>query len=373
MSSSHETIDPSTLFGLPFSPVKRFQAAFTIELFKIAVVSDTIKYSFDALSIRDKYHVIELRQFKQFIAVAEELNFRRAAMRLHMAQPPLTAAIKKIESELGVVLIERTNRITRLTEAGRVFLEEARRAVAQAERALGAAKRAGSGLSGAIRVTFVPSVAYDLLPRILRAFVQKYPGIELNLEEATTAQQVAALSEDRADIGIVMPPLHGAEGLSIDVLSRDELVVALPEGHRLTKRRSLSLAHLANEQWIMFPARQGPGLYGRVLSACAKAGFVPRAAQETMQMNTIASFVAGGMGVALVPASLAALARPGVVFRRPAGAGAPVYYELALTFRRRSAVLDAFASVAHTVVRSIYPATLREPSGAFASGTDQAS
>jgi DNA-binding transcriptional LysR family regulator len=316
--------------------------------------------------------MIELRQFRQFIAVAEELSFRRAALRLRMAQPPLTAAIKKMESELGVLLIERSNRIARLTEAGRVFLEEARRAVAQADRALNAAQRAGAGLSGSLRVNFVPSVAHDLLPRILRAFGDAHSGIDLNLGEATTAQQVAALTEDRADIGFVMPPLHNAEGLSIDVLLRDQLVVALPEGHRLANRRSMTLAHLADERWILFPARHGPGLYGRVLSACAKAGFVPRAAQETMQMDTIASFVAGGIGLALVPASLAALGRRGVVFRRPSGTGAPVDYELALAYRTRSPALDAFASVAHAVVKKSYPAALREASG-DASGTDQAS
>lgn len=316
--------------------------------------------------------MIELRQFRQFIAVAEELNFRRAALRLHMAQPPLTAAIKKIEAELGTPLIERTNRVARLTEAGRVFLEEARRAVAQADRALSAAKRAGAGVTGTLRVNFVPSVAHYLLPRILRAFREKYPGIELNLGEATTAQQVAALNEDRADIGFVMPPLHQAEGLSIDVLVRDQLVVALPEGHRLAKRRTLTLTHLADEPWILFPARQGPGLYGRVLAACAKAGFVPRAAQETMQMDTIASFVAGGIGVALVPASLATLGRRGVIFRRPAGAGAPVDYELALAFRRRTPALDAFAAVAHAEASRAYPAALREPEESI-SGTDHAS
>lgn len=306
--------------------------------------------------------MIELRQFRQFIAVAEELSFRRAAQRLHMAQPPLTAAIKKIEAELATVLIERTNRVARLTEAGRVFLEEARRAVAQAERALAAARRAGAGLTGSLRVTFVPSAAHDLLPRILRAFREKYAGIDLNLSEATTAQQVAALIEDRADLGFVMPPLHNAEGLGIDVLVPDQLVVALPEGHRLMRQGAIALAELANEQWIMFPARHGPGLHGRVLTACAEAGFIPRPAQEARQMDTIASFVAGGIGVALVPASLATLGRRGVVFRRPTGLGTPVHYELALAYRRRSPVLDAFVLVAHATARSetAYPAAQRD-------------
>src|SRR5450631_4576857 len=128
--------------------------------------------------------MIELRQFRQFIAVAEELSFRRAADRLHMAQPPLTVTIKQIEEELGTLLIERTNRIARLTPAGRVFLEECKRTVVQAERAIVAARRAGAGLNGALRVTFVASAAREILPAILRAFANKYPAAELILPEA---------------------------------------------------------------------------------------------------------------------------------------------------------------------------------------------
>ena len=114
--------------------------------------------------------MIELRQFRQFIVVAEELSFRRAADRLNMAQPPLTATIKRLEDTIGATLIERTNRINRLTEAGRVFLEEARKAVVQADQAVVAAQRAGAGLTGALRVTFVPSAAREILPSILLRF-----------------------------------------------------------------------------------------------------------------------------------------------------------------------------------------------------------
>src|SRR5258705_9271257 len=121
--------------------------------------------------------MIELRQFRQFIAVAEELSFRRAADRLHMAQPPLTVTIKQIEEELGTLLIERTNRIARLTPAGRVFLEECKRTVIQAERAVAAARRAGAGLSGALRVTFVARGARGTLPPPPRPFRRQYPDI----------------------------------------------------------------------------------------------------------------------------------------------------------------------------------------------------
>jgi DNA-binding transcriptional LysR family regulator len=291
--------------------------------------------------------MIELRQFRQFIAVAEELNFRRAAERLRMAQPPLTAAIRKIERELGTSLIERTNRVTRLTEAGRAFLDEARRTLAQADRAVSVATRAGSGLTGSLRVTFVPSSAHDLLPQILRSFRAEHPDILLDLTEATTGQQVTALIEGRADIGIVMPPLHNAKGLAIRMLLRNQLIAALPDGHPLAHHNTpIQLIELAHEPWVLFPALQGPGLYGRILTACAHAGFIPHAAQEALQMDTIASFVAGGMGVALVPASFALVGRRGVVFRHLIGPGTPVDYELGLAYRDPSVLIDAFDAIA---------------------------
>ena len=296
--------------------------------------------------------MIELRQFRQFIAVAEELNFRRAAQRLHMAQPPLTAAIKKIEKELGTTLIERTNRVARLTKAGRIFLEGAQRTVAQADRTLGAAKLAGTGLTGLLRISFVPSAAHDLLPRTLRTFREKYTGIDLDLNEATTAQQVAALMEDRTDIGFAMPPLHNAEGLAIDILIRDQLLLALPEGHPQGQRDSVQLKKLADEAWILVPAQQAPGLHGRVLTACAQAGFIPRVSQEALQMDTILSFVASGIGVSMVPPSQAGLGRRGVSFHRLTGLGTPVNYELALIYRRLSPLTDAFIQIATALAHS---------------------
>jgi DNA-binding transcriptional LysR family regulator len=295
--------------------------------------------------------VIELRQFQQFVAIAEEGNFRRAAERLHMAQPPLTAALRKMETELGVVLIERTNRVERLTPAGQVFLEEARRTLAQAERAVREAKRAGKGLTGSLRVTFVASAAHDLLPRVLREYRKEFSGVALSLEEATTAQQLVSLRRDQSDIGFVVLPVNDESNLTITTLCRGNLMAALPAGHPLEARGALSLADLAEEPWIAFPARHGPGLYGRIMTACAKAGFHPRVAQEAVQMETIVNLVAGGIGIALVPPPMTTRNRHGVVFRPLTGLGAPILYELALVYRKRSSVLDAFVGAARAVVQ----------------------
>lgn len=287
----------------------------------------------------------ELRQFRQFIAVAETLNFRRAAERLHMAQPPLTVAIRNLEEAVGAVLIERGNRVTRLTEPGRLFLEEARRTVTQAERAMRVAQRAGAGLTGLLRLTFAPSAAREVLPPILRAFRERYPDVQIELTEAMSAQQIEALRADRADLGFVVPPLQDAQGIHSMTVGRSRLIAALPAEHRLARARSIGLGDLAGEPWILFPARHAPGLHRRIHAACGEAGFAPSIGQEALQMETIVSLVAGGMGVALVSAAFGASRRKGVAFRELAGAGTPVDYELALAYVRTSPLLAAFTGV----------------------------
>jgi DNA-binding transcriptional LysR family regulator len=179
----------------------------------------------------------------------------------------------------------------------------------------------------------------------LRAIREQYPDIELTLTEAMTAHQVAKIQTDEADVGFVIPPLRDADGLSVEVLTRNQMVAAIPENHPLAQRPSIALADLASEPWILFPARQGPGLHERVLTACAQAGFVPRVGQEASQMDTIASLVAGGLGVGLVTRIIATANRPGVVFRDLTGIGSPVEYELAIAYGRSTPLLDAFTAV----------------------------
>jgi DNA-binding transcriptional LysR family regulator len=258
-----------------------------------------------------------------------------------MAQPPLTAAIKKVEEELGVILLERTNRVARLTRPGEIFLEQARRTLLQAETAVRITRRAAAGLIGSLRVTFVASASRDLLPDVLLAFRKNHPDVELELIEATTMQQVKSLLEGRADIGFVVPPLAEVEGLQIEPLTEDHLIAALPVGHRLAQRKRLKLRDLATEPWILFPARQGPGLHSRILASCAQAGFVPDIRQEAIQMETIVNLVGCGLGVAVVPSSFKDSERK-VVFATISGPGTPVVYTRAIVYKTSSPVLDAF-------------------------------
>lgn len=303
----------------------------------------------------DVVGMIELRQFRQFIAVAEELSFRRAAERLNMAQPPLTATIQRIEDEVGTTLIERTNRITRLTEAGQVFLEEARRTVQQAERAMLAARHAGAGLTGTLRISFVASAAREILPAILLRFREHHPEVRLELQEAMTANQIALLHKHTVDLGFVIPPLQNADKLKSEIVARNRLVAAIPEGHPLAQQETIALTDMANESWISFSERQGPGLHRIIYAACMQAGFTPTIGQEAPQMDTIASLVAGGMGVALVSRALAKGARQGVAFRELTGTGTPVEFELAIAYADTSPVVEAFVAATRMQSKQIAP------------------
>lgn len=287
---------------------------------------------------------IELRQLRQFIAVAEELHFRRAAARLGMAQPPLSQAIQKLERDVGTELFDRQPRQVRLTEAGSAFLEEARKTLAQAGRAVAAAQRAARGTDGFLRITYVGAALYDFLPRLLKAFRQAYPALEIELRERTTTAQVRALQLGEADVGLIRPPVFNAGTLRHEPVLREPLVVAFPEDHPLAKKRTLHLQDLAQEGFVMFPPEEGPSFHARVLAACEEAGFGLRVVQEAVQMHAIVSLVAARLGIALVPASMEKLRQPGVAYRSLATTPAALQVDLAVMWRggETSSAVHAF-------------------------------
>ncbi|WP_235212661.1 LysR family transcriptional regulator [Burkholderia paludis] len=282
--------------------------------------------------------ILTLRQLEQFLAVAETMNYRLAAERLNMAQPPLTAAIRQMESLLGARLLERGNRVTSLTAAGEVFREEARRTLEQAQRTVELTRRAAHGLIGSIRIGFVASATRHVLPPLISRFRQTHPSVALDLTEATTRQQLTALDEDRLDAGIVVLPLGSEFGLRIAQrkLLKSRMVAVISTEHSLAKPsgRPISLASLAREPWILFPPTEGPGLYATILNACAIAGFTPRVVQRAMQMDTIIGLAAAKLGVGLVPEPLATAEAGGVSFRRLVGSGTPVPYDVSLVWRK---------------------------------------
>jgi DNA-binding transcriptional LysR family regulator len=259
---------------------------------------------------------MELRQIRHLIAVAETLNFSRAAEAMHMAQPPLSVSIRKLEEELGVRLFERGPRFVTITRAGELALAAARQALAYVDETARIAKSFASGDAGTLRVAFVGGATFRLFPQRLPEFRRKYPNVELELSEATTAQVLEWVEAGSVDVGIVRHPLAHATKLSLYVLESDRLAAALPQGHRLTKRVSLRLADLRDESFIMYSHSQAPSMHAVALLACQRAGFDVKVAQEAVQIQTIISLVQSGFGVALVPASCADVFEHRIVLKK---------------------------------------------------------
>jgi DNA-binding transcriptional LysR family regulator len=289
---------------------------------------------------------MELRHLRYFIAVAEVLHFSRAAERLSIAQPPLSQQIKNLEGEVGATLLRRTRRHVELTEAGRIFLDEARRAVAQAEQAVASARRAARGEIGRIVLGFVGSATYTVLPRVLRSFRNRYPAVEVALRELTTAQQIDALSAGEIDLGIVRRP-PARLNLVSRVLVDEHFVAALSRRHPAARGRSVHVATLAEDPFILFPRPLATSLHDAVVSACQRAGFSPKVVQETTQIPVMISLVAAGLGVAIVPSCAQALKWNNVVYK-PLEEPRP-RTNIAIVWRKHSESAAVTAFVANSV------------------------
>ena len=267
--------------------------------------------------------LVELRLWRQFIAVAEELHFGRAAVRLHMTQPPLTQAIAHLEQLLGVRLFERTKRSVQLTAAGITLLPEARELLARALALPARARAAAHGEMGRLRLAFVSTVGFGLLPEWVREFRALYPQVECELIEATGDVQLQALERGDADAGFMLhSPGFAPPGLHQLRIAREPLFVALPELHPLAGSRGLSFAAVLREPLVIFPRRILPSLHDAIFAMYHAAGRTPHIAQEAIQMQTIVNLVSAGLGIAWVPESVRQFQRAGVVYRRIAGAKA---------------------------------------------------
>jgi DNA-binding transcriptional LysR family regulator len=295
--------------------------------------------------------MIELRHLRYFIAVAEELHFGRAAERLHMAQPPLSQQIRQLEAELGFQLFYRTKRSVQLTEAGLVFLAESRKLFQQLDQAIERGRQTSRGEQGQLVVGFVSSAAYNVLPLILRSFRSQVPEVRLELHELPTNEQIDWLHDGKIDVGFVRPPIEDRT-LSFKTIVHEPMVVALPETHTLAEQTQIALSSLANENFILFPRPLSPSAYDQIISLCQQAGFSPNVVQEAIQMQTIVSLVAGGIGIALVPVSLQNMQRIGVVYR---SLEEPTpYAEVAVIWRTDdpSAIVQRFLNIVEVVHQS---------------------
>jgi DNA-binding transcriptional LysR family regulator len=293
--------------------------------------------------------MIELRHLRYFVAVAEELHFGRAAVRLHMAQPPLSQQIKQLEVEIGFSLFHRTKRSVRLSEAGLVFLAETRRLFRQLDQAVEAGRQASRGESGQLVIGFVSSAAYSLLPELLRAFRAEAPAVRLELHELPTNEQLDWLRAGKIDLGLLRPPVED-HTLHLKTILREPMVVALPEAHPLAQQAQIAWLDLAHQAFILFPRLLSPHAYDQIISYCQQAGFSPNIVQEAMQMQTIVSLVAGGIGLSIVPVSLQNMQRTGVLYR-PLAEPVP-YAEVAVVWRQNDSVtVQRFLSVLEQIIK----------------------
>ena len=288
---------------------------------------------------------IELRQLRYFVAVAEEMHFGRAAVRLHMTQPPLSQTIQALEAALGTLLFFRTKRSVALTPAGTALLPEARRLLLQAETLPDLVRRAATGESGRLALAFVSTADYSVLPPFLREFRENYPQVHIDLREATTDIQLEDLAQGRIDAGLVIPPLPDKATADLDympVLS-EPLVLAAPTGLKTVRGKTAVALKTVNDlPLIVFPRRIAPAFHDAIMACFHEAGLTPRIGQEAIQMQTIVGLVSAGMGIALVPQSVSNLKRPGVEYKPLAGKAPMVETGLAWRRDNTSPVLRAF-------------------------------
>lgn len=257
---------------------------------------------------------MELRHFRYFVAAAEELHFGRAARRLNVVQPALSQQIRQLEQELGVTLLARTKRRVALTEAGRAFLVEARRTLANVEQSARAARNAAAGEVGRLRIGYVDLATWSVLPRVLRMYRRRYPNVELVLAELHREPQREALLRGDLDVGFfTLREPRGA--LTGERVIDDKLVAALPRNHRAAGQARIRLTQLAGDPWVLFPREMKLSYVELVLAACAAAGFVPRVVQEASQMHTLRALVSAGFGVTLLPSAVAGVAARDIAFR----------------------------------------------------------
>jgi DNA-binding transcriptional LysR family regulator len=264
-----------------------------------------------------KENPIEIRAWRQFIAVAESLHFGNAAKQLHMTQPPLTHAIALLEARLGARLFDRTKRSVALTTAGIALLPQARDLLKRANALPAFARSAAAGDTGKLRLAFVSTVGFGMLPAWVQKFRIQYPNVALELIEATGDVQVAALARDEMDAGFLLhTPQFAPEGLERRLIMTEPMALAIPQQHPLATSKPLRLSAVLKEPIVLFPRRIVPSVYD-ALSAMYHAHGAPfNVTQEAIQMQTIVNLVSAGLGLAWVPNSVRQFQRPGVIYRQ---------------------------------------------------------
>ncbi|MFB9903585.1 LysR family transcriptional regulator [Allokutzneria oryzae] len=258
---------------------------------------------------------LALPQLHAFVVLAELRHFGRAAERLGIAQPPLSQQIRRLEQKVGFPLFTRGPGPVALTPAGQELLPAAQRALDAAESGLVAARRAGGGTAGRIRIGFAASLALTVLPGLLRAHRERFPDVETEIHEMTTSPQVAALHEHVIDVGFVRET-PDEPGLACEPIMREGFVAVLPAAHPLAAHRVVPVRSLAEEEFVLLPRAAGPAVHDRIVNLCRDNGFEPRVGQRAVEWQTVCALVEAGVGVSIAPASIRRMRLSGVAHRR---------------------------------------------------------
>lgn len=287
---------------------------------------------------------VELRHLRYFIAVAEELHFGRAAQRLHLAQPPLSQQIRRLEEILGHALFVRTSRAVRLTAAGELFLDRGKAILRKVHEDVEDVRSVGRGEVGSLKVGFIGSGMLTALPGILGRYRKQYPKVDLQLREFYSAGVIRALQDGSVDVGFLRDGGE-AQGLMVETLWSEPFVAAMPSGHPLARLKTFSAARLRDEPFVLFSPAAGRRAYENTVSLCEQHGFRPRVVQEAPQWLTILRLVGAGLGVTIAPACVEQIAAPGVVCRR-LRAAAKSDIELAYRQGEERALVRTFCRIA---------------------------
>ena len=305
----------------------------------------------------DARPAVSLDDLRLLVVLAEELHFGRAAARLHLSQPGLSYRVKGLEEALGYHVLARNRHGVSLTPAGEVLLTGARRLLGEAHRVVDDGGRVARGELATVRVGFVGTALYSLLPALLQQTRVRYPQLHVRVEERKSAEQVRLLQVGQLDLGLVHLPVDPAAELATTPVFEEPVGIALPADHPAANAEAISLADLADEEFVLFPRELEPQTYDRYIDACVAAGFAPRIGHLATGLQTILALVAAGTGAAFVAGSVAAnLVRSGVVFRPLAGPAPRLVTGLARPAGNEHPGAALLSEVVHDVTSADRPA-----------------
>lgn len=286
---------------------------------------------------------ITIYELECFVAVAEELNFSRAAARLHLSQPPLSRQIQSLEAKLGVRLLNRNTRMVAPTSAGALFLEDTRHILTRLDEAAASARRAATGEISRLRLAFVGALLDESLVALLQTFRKLHPNCQIHLTDLPPAAQLEALQAGQADGAFIgATPRKLNKSFASVVWKREPLLIVLPAEHALAAAKSVPLAALQNESWVMVSRTAAPAFRQQFDGLCAAAAIRPRVVQESERAAAVLTMVAARQGVSLLPESVARLVHPGVAFRPVKGLSPVLEHAFAYRSGENNATIKDF-------------------------------